>query len=264
MVSQSLECLNNQFIIFCISFSIKRVNLYYFACHLVIFGKDSPITLKSSLKFINFIEFRQDFCPSIRQSFLIRISLIHFSINFNDPLSIEPQPIIEAISVANWRLIQQIHVMESKLRQLWQLSQIFNFGVETTLLLRPNNLFLIIRAQDNCREVVTIMRPSKSVKDTIVRIVNDEILWILRELRLQCLEQCCTQSTFSIHLEVCPVPAEHLHTVLRVASYVFGVHGPYGLYEIGKMKCGSFFGDNLCGSFDVFFLEIACYFCLEQ
>jgi len=111
---------------------------------------------------------------------------------------------------------------------------------------------------------VAIMRPSKSVEDTVVRIVNDEILWILRELRLQCLEQCCTQSTFSIHLEVCPVPAEHLHTVLRVASNVLGVHGPYGLYEIGKMECGSFFGDDLCGSLDVLLLEIACYLGLEQ
>jgi hypothetical protein len=75
--------------------------------------------------------------------------------------------------------------MQCKFRQLFKLSEIFNFCVKAALLLRTNHLFFIIRTENNCWEVVPIVRPRKSVENAIVRVVNDEILWIFGELRFQ-------------------------------------------------------------------------------
>ena len=75
--------------------------------------------------------------------------------------------------------------MQCKFRQLGKLSEIFNFSIKATLLMRTNHLFFVIRTENNSWEVVPIMRPRKSVENAIVRVVNDEILWIFGELRFQ-------------------------------------------------------------------------------
>lgn len=102
----SIEGLDNETVVLGIAFSIKGVDLDDFPCNFTLLGEDSLVLLKAFLLVADFIQFSQDLRPSIGQSLLIGISIIHFGIDLNDPLSVIPDPIIEPISVLNGRFIE--------------------------------------------------------------------------------------------------------------------------------------------------------------
>lgn len=121
---------------------------------------------------------------------------------------------------------------QNKFRQVGQSRQIGAFGIESALLLPTHDLFLIVGGEDDGGEVVPVMRPCESIEETVVRIMNDRVFWVLREFRLEGFEESSTQSGLSIDFKVSSLSAEDLHSILGVASDMFCIHGPNGLSEV--------------------------------
>lgn len=139
------EGVHNQAITFGITLGIEGIYfddlLYYF----VIFSKNCLILLKPLLCFIDPVQFRHDLCTPIGQSLFITFcSLVHFIGDLDNPLSIEPKPIIEPVPILYGRLVKKIHVMQCELRKLVEVGEALNFGVEFLLFLGFDDILFIV------------------------------------------------------------------------------------------------------------------------
>ena len=74
--------------------------------------------------------------------------------------------------------------MQCKLGKLIEVGETLYLGVKFLFFLGFDDILLIVGGEDNCREVMTILRPREGVKDEVVRIVDDVVLRILREFGL--------------------------------------------------------------------------------
>ena len=95
-----------------------------------------------------------------------------------------PKPIIESVPILYSRLVKKIHVMQCKLGKLIEVGETLYLGVKFLFFLGFDDILLIVGGEDNCREVMTILRPRECVKDEIVWIVDDVVLRILWEFGL--------------------------------------------------------------------------------
>ena len=74
--------------------------------------------------------------------------------------------------------------MQCKLGKLIEVGETLYLGVKFLFFLGFDHILLIVGGEDNCREVMTILRPREGVKDEVVRIVDDVVLRILWEFGL--------------------------------------------------------------------------------
>ena len=80
-------------------------------------------------------------------------------------------------------------MMKCKLRKLVEMTKALDLGVEFLLLLRFDDVFFIVRSKDYRWEVMTVLRPSKSIENEVVRIVDDVVFRILWEFGLKSLQK---------------------------------------------------------------------------
>jgi hypothetical protein len=105
-------------------------------------------------------------------------------------------------------------MVECKLRELGQFSNVLDFGIELFFLLRFDDVFFIVGCENNSREVVSILRPRECIEQKVVGIIDDAVLWIFGEFGLQGFEKCGSKFGVLVDLEVSLVSAEYLNAVL--------------------------------------------------